>query len=131
MAKPILFVTVSKNYQNQLIQDTFRLLKKATDNEYHVLILRSNTDEHSINCLNDNKGLKDEDIEKLCNEIKNMYTQNQSGLQLKNDLVELEKKIYNLVRDYQNKYNIDVEGSFKNNKETGCISLDIKAEIKP
>ena len=60
-----------------------------------------------------------------------MYTQNQSGLQLKNDLVELEKNIYNLVRDYQNKYNIDVEGSFKNNKETGCISLDIKAEIKP
>jgi hypothetical protein len=60
-----------------------------------------------------------------------MYTQNQIVFQLKKDLVELEKKIFNLVSDYQNKYNIDVEGSFKNNKETGCILLDIKAEIKP
>ena len=36
-------------------------------NVYHVLVLKTNNDEHSHECFNDCKGLQDIDIEKLIN----------------------------------------------------------------
>ena len=67
MAKPILVVRVDYSaidYTLKIIEN----IKKATDNEYHILITMD-PDHPVVQCYNDCKGLPDVDIENLINQF--------------------------------------------------------------
>ena len=66
MAKPIFILKLNREFLDSDISSLVSNLGKELF-DYHVLVLKTDNDEHSHECFNDCKGLQDIDIEKLIN----------------------------------------------------------------
>jgi hypothetical protein len=66
MAKPIFILKLNREFLDSDISSLVSTLGKELF-DYHVLIFKTDNDEHSYECFNDCKGLQDIDIEKLIN----------------------------------------------------------------
>lgn len=74
MAKPILIVKIPVYQYNDMGEAEFNRFIGALNekfNDYHVFCPVLHLDVIEFECLNDCKGLKDTDIEKLINDFKN------------------------------------------------------------
>jgi len=70
MAKPILLLKLRSQLTEERFKAVKELLKSETDNEYHVIVDCSSLYKGvEIECINGNKGLRDEDIEELIKTI--------------------------------------------------------------
>lgn len=74
MAKPILIIKIPVYQYNDMGEAEFNRFTSGLIeqfNDYHVLSYTSLVDEIEFNCYNDCSGLKDIDIKKLIEDLKN------------------------------------------------------------
>lgn len=71
MSKPVLIFKMPFHFGLKSIEDTRERIKShPISSDYHVFFFMSYGEEVVTECYNDCKGLKDEDIEKLIEDLK-------------------------------------------------------------